>query len=298
MRELAIACSIPYATLHNNIEKPETMRASVLGKICTYLDLSMEKVLAMLEFDRETLLSLILEQKRNKIPGNIYHVTQVMFAYNSNRIEGSSLTEDETRMIFETHTILDGKGSHDSNDVIETANHFYLYDTMLEECSKPLTEAMIKRYHGILKNGTSDTRSSWFNVGEYKRLPNEVGGIETTAPGEVSEEMGSLIGWYNNLRNISLDKVIEFHYRFESIHPFQDGNGRIGRILMYRECLRNRLMPFIIEDAYKAFYYRGLAEYLHEKGWLKDTCLTMQDRYRELVNRLLPGIHFSSDSES
>ena len=290
VRELALTCGIPYATLYNNIEHPETMRASVLRRICQYLETPMEEVLTMLESHGESLLTLLLEQKRSNLPGNIYHKTQVLFAYNSNRIEGSRLSEEETRLIFETHTLLEGAGRYEVNDVIETMNHFYLFDQMLEACTQPLSEALIKRYHAILKNGTSDSRHDWFNVGEYKRLPNEVGGNATSSPEQVAGDMGSLMGWYNSLKEITLDQILEFHYRFELIHPFQDGNGRIGRLIMYRECLRLRIMPFIIEDSYKAFYYRGLAEFSRERGPLRDTCLSMQDRYRELVDRMLPGI--------
>lgn len=288
LRELATACDIPYATLHNNIDRPETMKAVNLKKISDYLDVSMEELLIGLQTRVEDLLAILRDQKGSKLSGSIYHNTQIGFAYNTNRIEGSKLTEDETRYIFETNTLIDGKGSNSVDDVVETANHFYLFDVMLDEADELLSEKMIKNYHKLLKNGTADARKDWFRVGDYKGLPNEVGGKETTDPKDVGREMNKLLSWYNGLTEVTLDGIITFHHRFECIHPFQDGNGRIGRIIMFRECLRHGIMPFIIEDTYKAFYYRGLSEYEKEQGWLKDTCLAMQDRYRETVGRLLP----------
>lgn len=288
LRELATSCNIPYATLHNNLEKPDTIKAGNLKKISSYLEITMEDAFNMMLDYGESLLKILLEQKGSKLAGSIYHVTQIGFAYNTNRIEGSKLNEDETRYIFETNTLIDGKGSNNVDDVVETANHFYLFDVMLDEADDMLTEKMIKKYHTLLKNGTADARKDWFNVGEYKKLPNEVGGKETTNPKDVSNEIRKLLSWYNGLPEVAFDEILDFHYRFECIHPFQDGNGRIGRLIMFKECLRNKIMPLIIEYSYKAFYYRGLSEFLNEKGWLLDTCLSMQDHYRDIVNRLLP----------
>lgn len=288
LRELAISCNIPYATLYNNLEKPDTIKAVNLKKVSSYLDLTMEEIFVMMSDSGESLLKILLEQKASKLAGSIYHVTQINFAYNTNRIEGSKLTEDETRYIFETNTLIDGKGSNKVDDIVETANHFYLFDVMLDEVDELLTEKMIKKYHSLLKNGTADARKDWFNVGEYKKLPNDVGGKETTSPKDVTSEIKKLLAYYNNLSEVTLDEILGFHHRFECIHPFQDGNGRIARLIMFRECLRNKIMPFIIEDSYKAFYYRGLSEFENEKGWLLDTCFSMQDHYRVTVNRLLP----------
>lgn len=292
LRELSISCDIPYATLYNNVDKPETIKAINLRKISIYLEVTMEEVYSMMLDKRESLLKILLEQKRSKLSGNIYHLTQIDFAYNTNRIEGSKLTEDETRYIFETNTLIDSKSSNNVDDVVEMANHFYLFDVMLEESFEVLSEKMIKNYHRLLKNGTVDARKDWFSVGDYKKLPTEVRGKKTVSPKEVSTEMKKLLSWYNGLSEITVEKIIDFHYRFESIHPFQDGNGRIGRIIIFKECLKNNIMPFIIEETYKAFYYRGLSEYKSENNWLIDTCLSMQDHYRNIVNRLLPEYEF------
>lgn len=285
LNALAKACGIPYATLHNNVDNPSALKAANLRKISQYLGLAMEDVLVMLTMDNNSLLQTMLEQKRSNLKGNIYHYTQVGFAYNTNRIEGSRLTEDETRYIFETNTLIDGSGLGNVDDVVETANHFYLFDVMLEEANQVLTQQMIKHYHSLLKNGTEDARKEWFNVGDYKKLPNEVGGKATTPPEQVEKVMKQLLSWYNGQSTIDLNVILDFHHRFECIHPFQDGNGRIGRLIMFRECLRYAIVPFIIEDRYKAFYYRGLSNYAEEPGWLSDTCLTMQDNYGEVLKK-------------
>jgi len=287
LRELAISCDIPYATLYSNVEKPETIKAINLKKISEYLKITMEKTYTMMSDNGESLLKVLLDQKGSKLTGSIYHFTQVGFAYNTNRIEGSQLTEEETRYIFETNTLLDGKGSNSVDDVVETANHFYIFDVMLEGASQLLTQKMIKKYHELLKNGTEDARKKWFNVGEYKQLPNEVGGKETTSPKDVTSKMRKLLEWYNGLLEITMDEIIEFHYRFECIHPFQDGNGRIGRLIMFKECLKYNVVPFIIEDEFKAYYYRGLSNFNSEKNYLLDTCLSMQDKYRIMIDKFL-----------
>ena len=241
------------------------------------------------DFSNVNVLKALREQKEMKLKGNLYHQTQVSFAYNTNHIEGSTLTEDQTRYIFETNTILfEGDTVAKVDDILETSNHFKLVDYMLEFADKKLTEKMIKEFHKILKEGTSDSRVEWFNVGEYKQRANTIGnGVKTTSPNNVEKEMSKLMDWYNSLNQITIKEIIEFHYKFESIHPFQDGNGRIGRIIMFKECLKNNIVPFIIQDADKLFYYRGLREYKSEKGYLTDTCLNAQDQYIKMIEYYL-----------
>lgn len=241
------------------------------------------------DFSNVNVLKALREQKEMKLKGNLYHQTQVSFAHNTNHIEGSTLTEDQTRYIFETNTILfEGDTVAKVDDILETSNHFKLVDYMLEFADKKLTEKMIKEFHKILKEGTSDSRVEWFNVGEYKQRANTIGnGIKTTSPNNVEKDMSKLMDWYNSLKQITIKEIIEFHYRFESIHPFQDGNGRIGRIIMFKECLKNNIIPFIIQDANKLFYYRGLREYKSEKGYLTDTCLNAQDQYIKMIEYYL-----------
>ena len=258
-----------------------------LKKLSELFEVSIDELLKEDKFDisKINVLDILREQKEMKLKGNLYHRTQISFAYNTNHIEGSTLTEDQTRYIFETNTILfEGDTIAKVDDILETANHFKLVDYMLDVADKKLTEKMIKEFHKILKEGTSDSRVEWFNVGEYKQRANTIGsGIKTTSPNNVEKEMSELIDWYNSLKQITIKEIIEFHYRFESIHPFQDGNGRIGRIIMFKECLKNNIIPFIIQDADKLFYYRGLKEYKNEKGYLIDTCLNAQDQYTEMI---------------
>ena len=241
------------------------------------------------DFSNVNVLKALREQKEMKLKGNLYHQTQVSFAYNTNHIEGSTLTEDQTRYIFETNTILfEGDTVAKVDDILETSNHFKLVDYMLDVADKKLTEKMIKEFHKILKDGTSDSRVEWFNVGEYKQRANTIGsGIKTTSPNNVEKEMSKLMDWYNSLEQVTAKEIIDFHYRFESIHPFQDGNGRIGRIIIFKECLKNNIVPFIIQDADKLFYYRGLKEYKSEKGYLIDTCLNAQDQYIKMIEYYL-----------
>ena len=231
-------------------------------------------------FSDNPLLNILKEQKDMKLSGGIYHKTQIELTYNSNHIEGSTLTHDQTRYIFETNTIGVEKGAINVDDVIETANHFKCVDYIIDKAMKPITESMIKELHFILKNGTSDSRKDWFNVGDYKKLPNEVGGEETCQPESVKEEMKKLLNNYNAIEQKSFEQILEFHKNFESIHPFQDGNGRVGRLLMFKECLANNIVPFIIDEDHKLFYYRGLKEWESEKGYLTDTCLSCQDKYK------------------
>ena len=234
------------------------------------------------------ILECLKEQKEMGLKGNLYHNTQVIFAYNTNHIEGSKLTEDQTRYIFETNTILfEGQTVASVDDILETANHFKLVDYMLEGADKKLSEEMIKKFHKILKEGTSDSRKEWFNVGEYKKLANEAGNMQTSLPKNVAKDMAKLMEWYNSLEKITIKEIIEFHFRFEKIHPFQDGNGRVGRIIAFKECLKNNIVPFIILDKDKLFYYRGLKEYKNEKGFLIDTCLNAQDQYTNMIEYYL-----------
>lgn len=264
-----------------------------LKRLAELFEISIDELLNDQEdkFDisKINVLDILREQKEMKLKGNLYHRTQVSFAYNTNHIEGSTLTEDQTRYIFETNTILfEGDTIAKVDDILETANHFKLVDYMLDVADKKLTEKLIKEFHKILKDGTSDSRVEWFNVGEYKQRANTIGsGIKTTSPNNVEKEMSKLIDWYNSLKQITINEIIEFHYRFESIHPFQDGNGRIGRIIMFKECLKNNIIPFIIFDKDKLFYYRGLKEYKNEKGYLVDTCLNAQDQYANVINYFL-----------
>ena len=230
------------------------------------------------------LLAHFREEKQSKRKGGLYHKTQVNLAYNSNRIEGSKLTEEQTRYIFETRTIgFKDQEAVPVDDIIETSNHFVAFDYLLDTVDKPLSNEIIKELHRILKTGTSDTQRSWFAVGDWKKLPNEVGGIETALPQNVESEMDKLNVWYHSLSEITFENILEYHYRFERIHPFQDGNGRVGRLLMFRECLKNDIVPFIIDDAHKQYYYRGLREFSNVRGFLMDTCLSAQDTYKEWV---------------
>lgn len=226
------------------------------------------------------LLTRLKTEKEAGIPGGIYHKVQIELTYNSNHMEGSRLTHDQTRYIFETNTIGIQDEVVNVDDIVETANHFRCIDQIIELANYPLSEAFIKQLHYILKSGTSDSRKTWFAVGEYKRFENEVGGSATAKPADVSGEMRNLLRRYNLSKQKTLREIIQFHYEFEKIHPFQDGNGRVGRLIMFKECLRNGITPFIIEDDIKEFYYRGLKEWKNEQGYLMDTCLTAQDRFK------------------
>ena len=230
------------------------------------------------------LLAVLREQKDAKLKGGIYHRTQIDLTYNSNHIEGSRLTHDQTRYIFETNTIgIEGESVR-VDDIIETTNHFRCIDIIIDRADEQLTESLIKELHAVLKAGTSDSRRDWFAVGDYKRLPNEVGGNDTTAPEDVKREMRALLAEYNAIKKKSFDDILDLHQRFEAIHPFQDGNGRVGRLIMFKECLANGIVPFIITDDLKMFYYRGLQQWPRIKEYLRDTCLTAQDNYKALLD--------------
>lgn len=227
----------------------------------------------------------LIGEKRDKFHGGLYHKTQVNLAYNSNRIEGSKLTEEQTRYIFETRTIgFKDQEAVPVDDIIETSNHFVAFDLMLDTLAEPLSASIIKKFHSILKSGTEDSRKPWFGVGEWKKLPNEVGGIETSLPEDVESDIEALSDWYNSKEICLFEDIVSYHYRFERIHPFQDGNGRVGRLIMFRECLKQNVMPFIIDDDHKQFYYRGLSEFERIPEYLLDTCRSAQDTYQKWVN--------------
>lgn len=230
------------------------------------------------------LLVVLHQEKGARLKGGIYHRTQIDLTYNSNHIEGSRLTHDQTRYIFETNTIgVEGETIR-VDDIIETINHFRCIDLIIDRAEERLSEGLIKELHAMLKQGTSESRKEWFMIGDYKRLPNEVGGNETTPPNEVRSAMRLLLKEYNAIKQKSLDDILDMHQRFEAIHPFQDGNGRVGRLLMFKECLANGIVPFVITDELKMFYYRGLQQWPRVREYLRDTCLTAQDNYKRLLD--------------
>ena len=232
----------------------------------------------------KTLLDILRAEQAAKTSGGIYHKVQIDLTYNSNHIEGSRLTHDQTRYIFETNTISPAGEAMNVDDIVETANHFKCIDLIITQAKYALTEKFIKELHLTLKNGTSDSRLDWFAVGDYKRMPNEVGGKETTPPEQVGSAMKKLLTDYNAGKEKTFEELLNFHVRFESIHPFQDGNGRVGRLILFKECLRNNIVPFIIGDDMKMFYYRGLHEWDREKGYLTDTCLAAQDQFKKYLD--------------
>ena len=231
-----------------------------------------------------TLLEHLQAEKESRRSGGIYHRVQIDLTYNSNHMEGSRLTHDQTRFIFETNTVGIGKESVNVDDIIEASNHFRCIDWVIDNARRPFSEKGIKHLHAMLKTGTSDSRKNWFAVGGYKRLPNEVGGRATTPPERVAQELAALLAEYSAVPSKTLDDLVEFHVRFERIHPFQDGNGRVGRLILFKECLRWGIVPFIIEDDLKMFYYRGLNEWDDLRGYLLDTCLTAQDRFKKTLD--------------
>lgn len=238
---------------------------------------------------KNELLDILQEEMRCGTKGGIYHKVQIELTYNSNHIEGSRLSHEQTRYIYETNIIGIAGEVINVDDIVETANHFRCINIMLKNANEPLNEVFIKELHKTLKNGTSDSRRDWFAVGDYKKLPNEVGGKETTAPENVSEGISNLLAVYNAKAIKTLDDIISFHYEFEAIHPFQDGNGRIGRLILFKECLKNNIVPFIIDEDLKFFYYRGLYEWKKEQGYLRDTCLTAQDKFKAYLDYFCIG---------
>ena len=263
------------------IGRGEKIADHVLKRISDYLECSPEELWQSVSDN--PLLQTLRDEKSIRMPGGIYHELQVRMTYNSNHIEGSKLSEDQTRLIFETRTV-DVKDGIPVDDIIETVNHFRCIDYVIDTAEQPLTEELILELHRLLKQGTVDFSLPWFAVGEYKKRPNVIGGRETAKPEEVPRRMRSLLNEYSALPSVTIGDIIRFHYDFERIHPFQDGNGRIGRLIALKECLRFSIVPFLIEDTKKAYYYRGLSEWEREKGYLTETCLDGQDTFRRLMD--------------
>lgn len=265
------------------IAKGEKLSKRTINTIADYLEVDPGALVK--EVSSNKILQLLREEKELKLPGGLYHELQVRMTYNSNHIEGSKLSEDQTRSIFETNTLDVGDGIP-VDDVLETVHHFRAIDYCIDIAEEELSEEIIKRFHYILKHDTKDSTLSWFAVGDYKKRANVAGGRETSKPSEVADHMRMLLSRYNSKQDVKVEDIIEFHAEFEYIHPFQDGNGRVGRLAALKECLRHNVMPFIIEDSKKNFYYRGLAEWRNEKGWLTDTCLDGQDTFVRLLDML------------
>ena len=262
------------------IGRGEKLSRIVMEKLCEYFSCTAAEL--CLEVSDNPILQTLREEKAAKISGGLYHELQVRMTYNSNHIEGSRLTEDQTRLIFETNTLDAGDGVP-VDDILETVHHFRAIDYVIDCADDVLTEEIIKELHFILKRDTKDSTLDWFAVGDYKKRPNVVGGRETTKPKDVPARMKALLDAYNAKSAVTIQDIIAFHAAFEQIHPFQDGNGRVGRLIALKECLRFNIVPFLIEDSKKAFYYRGLSEWDNEKGWLTDTCLDGQDTFKRLL---------------
>lgn len=236
-----------------------------------------------------SLANKLIEEKKSRFPGGLYHKTQVNLTYNSNRIEGSRLTEEQTRYIFETRTIgFKDEEAVPVDDIIETTNHFVAFDYLLNTLHQSLSAGIIKEFHRILKSGTADAQQPWFALGNWKKLPNEVGGAETTKPENVENEIEQLNEWYLKTENPYFETIVEYHFRFEKIHPFQDGNGRVGRLILFRECLKHNVIPFINDEKHKQFYYHGLKEFERVPGYLIDTCRLAQDTFQQWINYFYP----------
>ena len=283
--EFAKKWNVSERTVRNYCSNGRIMGAFLTGKTWNIPEVA-QKPLRKKRSKKNTngLLNILQREKNSKLSGGIYHRLQIDMTYNSNHMEGSMLTHEQTRYIFETNTIGIMKNAVNVDDIIETTNHFRCIDMIIDNASYKLNENFIKKLHETLKNGISDSRKDWFAVGEYKKLPNEMGGTETTQPEQVSEKMKQLLKQYNFTAKKTLEEIIAFHVGFERIHPFQDGNGRVGRLIMMKECLRNNIVPFIITNGLKMFYYRGLHEWDKERGYLIDTCLTAQDRFKKLLD--------------
>ncbi len=282
--EIADKWGISERSVRNYCAQERIADAKLIGKIWNIPENAHKPERLNKKNPAPSLLNILREQKSAKTSGGIYHKIQIELTYNSNHIEGSKLTHDQTRYIFETNTIGFENEAVNVDDIIETSNHFRCIDMVIEQAGATLSEKFIKQLHATLKTGTSDSRKDWFAVGEYKKLPNEVGGCDTALPEEVADKMRKLLSDYNAKNNITFDDIVEFHVAFERIHPFQDGNGRVGRLILLKECLKHNIVPFIIEDNLKLFYYRGLKEWHNEKGYLIDTCLTAQDRFKAYLD--------------
>ena len=285
VEEIASKWNLSERSVRNYCENGRVDGAVLVGKTWK-IPLNAEKPIRKERLKKipNKLLERLKIEKNNKISGGIYHKIQIDLTYNSNHIEGSNLSHEQTRYIFETNTIgLENKVVK-IDDIIETINHFRCIDLAIEQANYALSESFIKQLHRILKTGTTDSKNNWFALGEYKKMENTVGGQETTSPALVAKSMKKLISNYNKTKNKTFDDLIKFHYDFEKIHPFQDGNGRVGRLILFKECLRNNIVPFIIDDSLKLFYYRGLREWKKQKGYLIDTCLTAQDRFKKVLD--------------
>ncbi|MBR4069682.1 MAG: Fic family protein [Bacteroidaceae bacterium] len=283
-KEYAIMHNISERTVRNYCAKGRIPNAQLIGKTWTLPADAHVPERKNAKSKISPLLKALREQKAGGIKGGIYHRTQIDLTYNSNHIEGSRLTKEQTRYIYETNTIEITQEAIIVDDIIETTNHFRCIDYIIDHAHNPLNEAFIKHLHTLLKSGTSEASKSWFAIGEYKLLPNEVGGMETTKPEEVKQAMKMLIKQYYNTKPITFETILDFHQKFESIHPFQDGNGRVGRLIMFKECLAHNIVPFIITDEIKMYYYRGLHEWSRTPGYLIDTCLTAQDHYKAILD--------------
>lgn len=285
VKEFAEKWNIPERTVRNYCSAGKITGVFKTGKTWNIpADTQIPTIISKLNQHQNTLLKHLQEQKEMKLKGGIYHRTQIDLTYNSNRIEGSKLSQDQTRYIFDTNTIGISETSINVDDIIETTNHFLCIDLIIDQAKHKLSETLIKELHFLLKSGTSDSRKDWFMVGEYKKLPNEVGGQATCPPEKVHLKMKTLLEQYHWIENKTLEDIINFHYQFEMIHPFQDGNGRVGRLIMFKECLDNDIAPFIIDEELKLFYYRGLQEWLRVKEYLLDTCLSAQDNYKAILD--------------
>ena len=283
--EIAKKWNISERSVRNYCANGRVDGAFLTGKTWNIPENATKPVRANKKMDEPaTLLEILQDEKKRRYSGGIYHKTQIELTYNSNHIEGSRLTHDQTRYIFETNTVGVEDEVLNVDDVIETANHFRCIDTIIEEAKITLSEKFIKELHLMLKNGTSDSRLDWFAVGEYKKRANEVGGMATALPSEVAGKMKKLLSVYNEKKEKTFEDILEFHVKFEQIHPFQDGNGRVGRLIMFKECLKYNIVPFIIEDNIKMFYYRGLKEWESERGYLRDTCLSAQEKYKAYLD--------------
>ena len=277
--DLISLCGVSSRTIAK-IGRGELIADYVLDKIAEFLECKRNDIYEIISDNK--LLQILRDEKSMKLSGGIYHELQVRMTFNSNHIEGSSLSEEQTRLIFETHTF----GADDGvpiDDIIETVNHFRAIDYVIDISEEVLSEDIIKHLHRIIKQSTIDSTKSWFAVGDYKKKANIVGGHDTASPENVEKEIKKLLSWYNCLKTVTINDVIEFHFRFERIHPFQDGNGRVGRLIALKECLKNSIVPFIIEDTKKIFYYRGLSEWENDKAYLIDTCLDGQDTFKALM---------------
>ena len=284
VKEYALAHGVSERTVRNYCAQGKIPSAQLIGKTWSIPCDAPFPTRKNKKIKISSLLTILREQKEMKLKGGIYHRTQIELTYNSNHIEGSRLSKEQTRFIFETNTIGVSDAAVNVDDIIETTNHFRCVDYIIDRAMEPLTEDLIKQLHKMLKSGTTDATKSWFAVGAYKKLPNEVGGIETVEPKDVEDSVRALLMDYRKKNAISFVDILDFHERFEAIHPFQDGNGRVGRLIMFKECLQHGHVPFIITDELKMYYYRGLHEWKRTPGFLTDTCLTAQDMYKNILD--------------